>query len=374
MTMTMTRRRLSFSIAMLTMCALAGCASAPAADVGDVPTPRETAARAAPSVVPGGCDCGTEPGCPPCPVPSATASAPAPSPASGAFPPKAFAPPVERTKKAGDGQWTPLAVHRSSGPSSPLYTTLVRPHKVRDFVVVQIVAIDTSQVSIDMVLGTDEPAGTSFPKEKRPGLVAASMHKDLIAVTNGGFMSRHGGHGLGFRSETVLSPTDAFCTFAKLNDGRHLIGTHASISGELGAGYAFFRQTPPCLIERGVKHADLANEHKAKKWGGAEDGNKEIRRSAVGLGPDPRVLYFAIGDYLTAEWLADGLVAAGVTDAAQLDINYNYTRFIVYERAGGGALVATSPLLKELKAPRKEYLTAASGRDFFTLQWIAPGP
>ncbi len=269
--------------------------------------------------------------------------------------------------------WTPLAVHRASGDGSPLYRTTVRPHKIRDFVVVDLVAIDTTRVSMDLVMGPEEPEGTDVLMDKRTGLVPAARLPDLIAVTNGGFKKRHGNWGVGLDGVTAWNPRPEGCSFAKLKDESYRVATHPTLQPALEGGFAFFRQTPPCLIEDGKKHPDLAIEHKAKIWAGAEDGNKEIRRSAVGLGADGRTLYFAIGDYLTAEWLADGLLAAGVRSAAQLDINYSYTRFLTYSHAAG-ELTPSSPLLKELKAPKKEYWKQKSPRDFFMLTWKAAAP
>jgi hypothetical protein len=199
-------------------------------------------------------------------------------------------------------------------------------------------------------------------------LVPAAAQPGLIAVTNGGFKKRHGGHGVSLAGEALVPAQRDACTFAKTKDGSYRIGTYSAIEGTL-EGHRWFRQTPPCLIENGAKNPDLDNEYKAKKWGGAEDGNKEIRRSAIGFGKDQRTLYFAIGDYVTAEWLADGLLAAGITVAAELDINYSYTRFITYAHSGS-ELYASSPLLSDLKAPKKEYWKTASPRDFFSLTWL----
>jgi len=316
------------------------------------------------------CICGNEPGCPPCPAPSsAPSTAPATAPPKpAAFPPAAITPPVERTKAPGDGTWTPLPVHKAKGADSPVYRTVIHPHKIRPFVIVEIVAIDVSRLGMELVGGTTEPEGSSAPVEKRPGIVPAADLASLVAVTNGGFKKRHGGHGIAVAGETLLEPKAEFCTFAKTKSGGYRVGTWSGMAAQAN-DLSWFRQTPPCLVEGGTKNPDLANEYKAKKWGGAEDGNKEIRRSAIGVGPDPGILYFAIGDYTTAEWLADGLAAAGITTAAELDINYSYTRFIVYEHGAEGELKATSPLLKDLKAPRREYWKEASERDFFYLKW-----
>jgi hypothetical protein len=318
------------------------------------------------------CVCGNEPGCKPCPAaPAASTASPAATgapPKPAVFPPPAVKPPVERTKAPGDGEWKPVGVYKASGADSPVYRTVIHPHKIRPFVVVEIVAVDLSRLQMELVAGTQEPEGTSVPVDKRTGLVPAADQPSLVAVTNGGFKKRHGGHGIGIGADVMHAPTPEFCTFAKTRAGGYRVGTWSSMSGDQ-KDLAWFRQTPPCLVEGGAKHPDLAHEHKAKKWAGAEDGNKEIRRSAVGVGADPGILYFAIADYATAEWLTDGLVAAGITAAAELDINYSYTRFIVYEHESGGELRATSPLLKDLKAPRKEYWKEPSERDFFYLRY-----
>jgi len=367
MVMMMTKLKLSLTIAL----GLGSIAcSAASDDLKRTPPPGPTG-EPSPSVLISNCVCGTEPGCPPCAAVSAAPSADPLAPAAGGeFPPKSFAAPVERTKKPGDGEWASLDVHRGAGHESPLRRSIVHPHKIRGFVVVELVAIDTTRVSMDLILGPEEPEGSTFPLSQRTGLVPASAQPNLIAVTNGGFKKRHGGHGLGLAGETVVPAQRDTCTFAKLKDGSYRLGTHSAMESAL-EGHQFFRQTPPCLIENGAKNPDLDNEYKAKKWGGAEDGNKEIRRSAIAFGKDSRTLYFAIGDYVTAEWLADGLIAAGMTVAAELDINYSYTRFITYAHAGG-ELIASSPLLSDLKAPKKEYWKTASPRDFFSLTWREP--
>jgi hypothetical protein len=257
---------------------------------------------------------------------------------------------------------------QGAGASSPLAKTRLHPHGIRGDVVMELVAIDTSRLSMELVLGTQEPEGYEAAEPARPGMVPPALLDELVAVTNGGFKKRHGGHGVGVGAIDLVPPSADFCTFARTTTGSYEVGPWTKLAAQR-ASFAWYRQAAPCLVENGAKHADTTNEYKAKRWGGAEDGRKDIRRSAIGVGRDPAVLYFAIGDWVTSEWLANGLVAAGITTAAQLDINYSYTRFIVYEHRGPGDLVATSPLLQELKAPRKEYWAEASPRDFFFLAW-----
>ena len=68
-------------------------------------------------------------------------------------------------------------------------------------------------------------------------------------------------------------------------------------------------------------------------------------------------------------WSWAAVEAAGFDNAAELDINYSYTRFIMYQQGAGGEMTVSSPLLTDLKAPRNQYWKEASGRDFFALTW-----
>jgi hypothetical protein len=272
------------------------------------------------------------------------------------FPPAAFGPPHSRTAKPGDGTWRVLA--------PGVTTTTVHPDPVKGFVEVAIVALDTSLLELELVAGTDEPENPSIGKDKRPGIVAPPHLPRLVIATNGGYKARHGRHGMRVGGDVFVPAKAESCTIARLADDRIHVGSWAKVANS-EATLKWFRQGPACLIEGGVLHPDLAHEYGRKKWGAAEDGKKDIRRSAYALGPGG-ALYFAIGEWTTADLLAAGLRAAGVTDAVQMDINWSFTRFVLYERPGPEP-VATSPILEKLKFGPREYWQKASERDFFYL-------
>jgi hypothetical protein len=366
------------SSALALAVALAACSDS-ASRAGRAPVAATTESLAATNAPPtdgnpAPCVCGTEPGCPPCPAPTApvdAADARSERPPSGstlAFPPAPVVAPQPRTAKPGDGVFVGLDVHRATAATSPIASTTIHPHRTRPDVSVLVVAIDTTRLAMELVAGTDEPEGTKVPRERRTGLVPRDRLPDLVAVTNGAFKRRHGQHGVGIAGEVLWPAIPDGCVFAKSTAGEHLVApwTHLSArSSEL----AWWRQSPPCLVENGQKHGDLSNEYRAKRWGGAEDGKKDIRRSAIGVGADPRILYFAIGEWTTAEWLADALVAVGVTAAAELDINYSYTRLALYDHRPDGQLALRPPLLRDLKVPKRDYWSEPADRDFFYLAW-----
>ena len=65
-----------------------------------------------------------------------------------------------------------------------------------------------------------------------------------------------------------------------------------------------------------------------------------------------------------ADDLARGMAAAGATDAVELDINYSWTKFLVF---GGDPLVVTSTLIEDMKHQRRGYVEKSAFRDFFYL-------
>lgn len=307
-------------------------------------------------------------------APPNTATSAAPQPAQAPqpkrrspFPPPAITPPVERTRKPGDGVWRTLDARGAARPSPALASTIVHPHRIKPFVVVEIVAIDPSRLELELVSGTEEPEAKHVPPERKTGLVPQARLEALVAAFNGGFKRRHGENGMSIGADVFVPFLAEGCVVAKTELGYEL-GPWRELEPK-ASSFRWARQTPPCLVHEGKRHPDVAGEYGQKKWGAAEDGNKEIRRSALGISPDGETLYFAIGDWVNAEALADAMLAAGVRTALELDINYSYTRFVLYEGEVGREPVASSPLLKELKFGRTEYWKTPAARDFFYLAW-----
>ncbi len=302
------------------------------------------------------------------PLPPASPAAPPAAPRAGTqtLPPAAFPPPHERTARPGDGTWRALAAAAGNpiDEAAPLlFTTTVHPDPYKAFVEVAIVALDLSRLDLELVSGTEEPENAALGREKRPGAVAPAHLPQLLLATNGGYKARHGRHGIKIGGDTFVPPNPESCTVARLADDRIVIGPWSRVQPH-EATLKWMRQGPACLLDGGVPHESLASEHGRKKWGAAEDGKKDIRRSAWALGPGGAV-YFAVGEWTTADLLTNALRAAGVTDAVQMDINWSFTRFVLYGRDDAGAPVASSPILEKLKFGPREYWQKPSERDFF---------
>jgi hypothetical protein len=194
------------------------------------------------------------------------------------------------------------------------------------------------------------------------GLVPADEQDRLLAVFNGGFQPRHGRWGMKRGEATIVPPRDIGCTLALYTDGSIRLRTWTALSSSAPEMRAF-RQTPPCLVEEGAVHPDLL-AGRDKAWKGNTAGIVTRRRSAVGLDESGAVLFYAVGIEATPRLLAEALRAAGARSAAELDINWAWTRMLFYGNDQEGKLRVTHSLVEGDYA-KSGYVERASERDFF---------
>jgi hypothetical protein len=103
-----------------------------------------------------------------------------------------------------------------------------------------------------------------------------------------------------------------------------------------------------------------------KIWGGRVQGVVTRRRSALGIDASGRFLFYAIGLETSARLLAEGLKFAGAHTAAELDVNWNWTRFMLFGQNDEDELRITSALV-EAQHSKLDYVERPSQRDFFYL-------
>ncbi|NUQ73016.1 MAG: phosphodiester glycosidase family protein [Polyangiaceae bacterium] len=339
-------------------------ARAPSASSGTASTP-----TIPPTVKPPEAQAQAAPGPTAAPGESSNAS---PPPVVSALPPPKFNALHARTAKPGDGEWTPMPHGAAAGEPPVLYQTVAHPHPIKKYVYVTIVAIDRSRVDLHLVAGTLEPESKTVPAERRPGLIPQAHQDDLIAVFNGGFMAKHGRYGMMIDGDIFLPPRDELCSVALLRDRSVRIQTWKDLRAS-ERDIVAFRQTPPCILVGGVPHPELETDRRPRPWGGAENGDVEVRRSALGLDATGNVLFYGLGEWVTVKALADSMRAAGAVNAAQLDINWSYTRFLFFGRpAPGDPLQVTETLIPKIKHSKQGYVTNPSERDFFYLRRIRP--
>jgi hypothetical protein len=245
-----------------------------------------------------------------------------------------------------------------------LFRTTLHPHKTSRFIKLDVVAIDSNQLSLHWVIGTKDHLANKLVPHHTPGLIPQDAQERALAIFNGGFQARHGWWGQMSHGITLLEPKDAGCTVAIFEDGSVRLGPWNELSAVKDRMLAF-RQAPPCLVHDGAIHPRLESGN-TKVWAGRNPDRKTRRRSALGIDTSGRVLYFAIGTETDPLALARGMKAVGATTALQLDINWAWTRFLLVGRRDGQPRVTTSLVDGSLHG-KNEYFSYASHRDFFYL-------
>jgi len=279
---------------------------------------------------------------------------------SRAFPPPNVVPPFARSAAAGDGRWAPLGDARSGDGTPLLATTVIHPHEASKFITLTLVAIDLTATRLHFLPGSDDVGKQKVPFV--PGLVPSHERERLLAAFNGGFMPRHGRWGMRVGGTTIVPPREPGCTIALLEGGSVRIASWQALA-PLENELRFLRQTPPCLLEHGAVHPALQRGD-SKPWAGQTPGIVTRRRSAIGLSQDGRILYYAVGVETPPKLLATGLLAAGAHDAAQLDINWNWTRFFLFQKEPDNRFAVVAALV-DVEHSKREYVEHASERDFF---------
>jgi hypothetical protein len=225
-----------------------------------------------------------------------------------------------------------------------------------------LVAVDLTRASLHFMPGTADVPQKELPFT--PGLVPKSELSRVLAAFNGGFMPRHGRWGMRLGDVTVLPPRKEGCTIAIARDGAVAIRSFPALEASLADAHVV-RQTPPCLLERGELHP-LLQQGNDKPWKGHTAGVVTRRRSAIGIDASGLVLYYAVGIETNAKLLAEGLRFAGASDAAELDINWNWTKFFTFTKAEDGSL-AVGQTLVPVEHAKSAYVAQPSDRDFFYL-------
>jgi hypothetical protein len=302
------------------------------------------------------------------PVPSSSGSG---APAAG-FAPAPFAPPYPGVATPGDGTWIPVPAPQDPGAPPVLFKALVHPDPKRSFAVVAVVAIDLTRVDMHSAPGFGEPKSSAMTREQRPGLIPQEHYLGLLAAFNGGFQAQHGQWGMMVGGVTLLPPRPIGCTVARYKDGSMRVAVWKRIA-DTEPEMAYYRQTPPCLIEDG-RINPAAQLEKNTGWGATVDGDTIIRRSGFGLDESGKIGFYVMGDALSAGTLAKALHVAGAKDAAQLDVNFAYPRFFFFDGNQTAPPRITQPLAPLPNWKPDEYVTKAEFRDFFYLTRKPPAP
>ncbi|HTQ07724.1 MAG TPA: hypothetical protein VMI54_27905, partial [Polyangiaceae bacterium] len=289
-------------------------------------------------------------------------------PAEPIFRPADPGPALKSWSAPGDGVWVPILDPRRPNEAPYMYKTLLHPDKERGWAEVFVVAIDMKRVTLHVVAGTQEPKADNPAGDKleRPAIIPESADEELLAAFNGGFMTEHGGYGMKVDGVTIVSPKPKACTIAVFGDESVKIAPWTELAAE-EPSMLWFRQAPECMVHDDKLHPGILWSSGNRKWGATLDGETVIRRSAIGLNAARDVLYVAITNHTNARVLADGMRHAGAVDVAQLDVNWSYPKFVLFEPKEAGGPRKAVALASGFEFSEDEYIRKRARRDFFYL-------
>jgi hypothetical protein len=246
---------------------------------------------------------------------------------------------------------------------SPIVKTVVHPPGGAN---VYVAAFDFTKLEFGLVAGYVEPEDAVVPPGRRLAVIPKDAVDRVLAITNGGFKRKHGQHGVKIGDDVYVPPKDVDCTVAVTRSGELRIGTWTRLAAQ-EVELAWYRQAGPCLVEDGAKTKAAAGPFNGWNYGTSMEGGKDVRRSAYGMSKDGKVLYFAIGDVIDPSALADAFVALHVEAACQFDINFSFTRLVVFDRDDEGRILPSAPLMKGTVFAPEEGWKSPAQRDFFYL-------
>ena len=260
--------------------------------------------------------------------------------------------------KKDEAVWQPFI---NAGGRVLAYRTFLAPDPLRPYAYAAIIAFDVQHTRLHFLLGTEEPK-SDIPVI-RTGHIPANDRQAgrLLAAFNGGFKAEHGHFGVMVNGVVVIPAQAGMGTIGLYDDGTlrlGLLGKDVPLSGHLLA----WRQNGPLIIQDGQINP-LTGSSDPKDWGYVVGEQTATYRSALGLSPDGRTLYYVVGPDLTLPALARALEAAGVYQAIQLDINNYWAHFSSFVPTDNG--IEAVPLLDFMKGVDDQRFLRNYIRDYF---------
>ena len=250
-----------------------------------------------------------------------------------------------------EGQWTPL---ETVGGRTVMAAAYLRPDAVHTSYTSGVVWWDPSVLAAALHPGTLDPGGGGWSE---PSALGSGNRSGAVAAFNSGFRIKDslGGYFADGRTVRPLRRGAASLVFS--SDGRVQVGAWGTEVG-MGPGVVAVRQNLSLIVDGGRPVPGI-DTNDTRRWGDTLGNARYVWRSGIGVRPDGTAVY-AAGNRLTAATLAGLLDGAGCVRAMELDINPQWTSFVLFT----GAQPAN--LLPDMQNSPRRYDTASS-RDFVVL-------
>jgi hypothetical protein len=225
---------------------------------------------------------------------------------------------------------------------------------------VTLVRMDQSLVHLALHAGSVDPGGTGW---HYGDAVAGREIHHLILGINGGFKFSTASGGFLSYGRVGLPLSAGYASIVTYTNGTTQIGAWDAGVPAPHTAIASVRQNLHLLIDHGVPATTVANCG-ATCWGATIGGQTAVARSGLGIRADGQLVW-AGGEGLTVSQLADGMVAAGVERAVELDINPAWVAGYLYVHHRTGALTPVPVVPGQLGI--YGHLLTPYSRDFFTV-------
>jgi len=260
------------------------------------------------------------------PVPTRTAE---PSQSTHLQPPDNLISPVASPEPL-EGVWQ--AVGNLIDGQRAVYVTRVRTDDVHTGYYATAMWLDTSLINAMFVPGYDEPKGGPNPFG---GALPQELWPLVMANTNGAFRIEDTRGGYWYDGDMVQPLEKGRATAVFYRDGRMFIGRWGR-NLELTPDVLAVRQNLDLIVDHGVSRVDGTNY--TVTWGATTDKANLAWRAGIGQRKDGSLVY-VIGQALSAQTLADTLVASGVQRAMVLDMNQYWSAGFFFSHKRDGAPV-----------------------------------
>lgn len=261
------------------------------------------------------------------------------------------------TGVAGEGQWQPTGPLVGGQPA--IYYTAVRPDAEYTSILVSLVYMDTKLLKVNLMPGSEEPSGQFL----NPPVIAGPNLSKVVAGFNGGFRFKDGAGGFFLGGNQAVALQNGKASMVIYKDGRVNIGQWGR-ELQLTPDVEAVRQNLVLLVDGGQRVPNL-NPDDTSIWGNTLNGRVLVPRSGICVDTNGALIYVA-GPGLKITNLADTMVRAGCVRGMELDINYEWVTFNLFDHTNPADLsqVTGRRLFQEQQSPPSRYLSP-NARDFF---------
>ena len=260
-----------------------------------------------------------------------------------------------------EGVWQPVGNKIGGVPA--VYVTRVRTDNVHTSYYATAMWIDTALTTTMFIPGYEEPKGGPNPFN---GALPEQYWPLLMANINGAFRLDDTRGGYYYDGVTVQPLEKKRASAVIYRDGHMTIGRWGR-DLQMTPDVLVVRQNLDLIVDHGQSQVD--NPGYTTAWGATTDKGNLAWRAGMGQRSDGSLVY-VIGQALSAQSLADTLVASGVQRAMVLDMNQYWSAGFYFSHNRSGGLICHR-LDPDIGGPCDRYLRSYK-RDSF--QFLAAYP